>query len=424
MNLVLFVLPVVFLTLGFPVFLVILAAATLAIVIFMDMPGVAIHQAMFGTLSAYSLLAIPFFLFAGELMARGSLSKRIIDWVMCLVGNMRGGLGMVTLGGATFFGAISGSSVATVAGVGRLVDRPMAEQGYGPYFSSGLLASSAAISQLIPPSIALILYGIAAEQSITKLFAAGIIPGLVLAAVLGCYIYVEARRRGLAASGGVKFADFWRHARRASLAVMMPIFILGGIYTGAFSPTEASGVACVYALIVSTVIYRDVGLAEIWKTAVSSMYLSAQILIIVAAAGVFNWVLTINGVPRALAGLVINLDLTVWQIILIINLLLLFVGCFMDPSSAILLFTPLLFPVAMQAGIDPIHFGIIVTLNLSIGLFTPPFGLNLFMVHALNRTPMVQVYRGVLPFVLVSLIALLLVSYFPVLSLFLVPYLG
>ncbi|WP_355661697.1 TRAP transporter large permease [Halomonas salifodinae] len=424
MNMVLFVLPVVFLALGFPVYLVILAAASLAVALFMNMPGVAIHQAMFGTLSAYSLLAVPFFLFAGELMARGSLSKRIIDWVMCLVGNMRGGLGMVTLGGSTFFGAISGSSVATVAGVGRLVDRPMAEQGYGPQFGSGLLASSAAIAQLIPPSIALILYGIAAEQSITKLFVAGILPGLVLAAVLGCYIYLAARRKGLQASGGMRVGDFWRNSRRAFLALMMPVFILGGIYGGVFSPTEAAGVACVYALVVSAVIYRDVDMAEIWRTAVNAMYLSAQIMIIVAAAGVFSWVLTINGVPRSLAGFVANLDLTVWQVILIINVLLLFVGCFMDTSSAILLFTPLLLPVALQVGIDPIHFGIIVTMNLSIGLFTPPFGLNLFMVHALNRTPMAEVYRGVLPFVLVSLIALLLVSYVPALSLLLVPYLG
>lgn len=425
MDFLIFVLPVLFLALGFPIFMVLMVTAAVSIVVVMEMPGQAIHQAIFGSLGAYSLLSVPFFLFAGEVMAKGSMSKRIIDWVMSLLGRTKGGLGFVTLGSSTFFGAISGSSVGTVAGIGRLVYPPMQKEGYGPLFGTGLLSSSAAIAQLIPPSIVLILYGISSQQSITKLFVAGIFPGLVLALVLGGYIYYYSRRN-TAQSQGKPFSliTFWHESRRVILAIFMPIFVLGGIYAGVFSPTEAAGIACVYAIIVSCVIYRDVSLSELWAIAVSSMYTTAQILIIVAAAGLFSWVLTVNGVPAQLSGWVSGMDIEKWQILLLINLMLLLVGCFMDTMSATLLFSPLLLPIATSFGIDPIHLGIIITMNLSIGLFTPPFGINIFMVNAITNVGMKSIFQGVMPFVLVSLLALLLVTFIPSLSLALVPFLS
>ncbi len=425
MDFLIFALPVLFLALGFPIFMVLMVTAAVSIVVVMDMPGQAIHQAIFGSLGAYSLLSVPFFLFAGEVMAKGSMSKRIIDWVMSLLGKTKGGLGFVTLGSSTFFGAISGSSVGTVAGIGRLVYPPMQKEGYGPHFGTGLLSSSAAIAQLIPPSIVLILYGISSQQSITKLFVAGILPGLVLALVLGAYIYYYSRKNA-AQSQGESFSliKFWRESRRVILAIFMPIFVLGGIYAGIFSPTEAAGIACVYAIIVSCVIYRDVSMHELWDIAVSSMYTTAQILIIVAAAGLFSWVLTVNGVPAQLSGWVSGMDIEKWQILLLINLMLLLVGCFMDTMSATLLFSPLLLPIATSFGIDPIHLGIIITMNLSIGLFTPPFGINIFMVNAITGVGMKSIFQGVLPFVLVSLVALLLVTFIPSLSLALIPFLS
>ena len=424
MSWVLFGLPVVLLALGFPVFIALLVGAAVTLAVFMNVPGAAVHQALFGAMDRHALLAVPFFIFAGELMARGSMSQRLVDWAMSLVGHVRGGLGLATLGGATFFGAISGSSVATVAAIGRLVQTPMAEQGYDARFSSGLIAASAAVAQLIPPSIALILYGIASEQSITQLFAAGILPGLVMAVVMGVYIYLVARRHGLETATGFRPRQVLCTTWRSGFALGMPVIILGGIYLGVFSPTEAAGVACVYALVVSSLIYRDVRLPAVWDTAVKSMFLTSQILIIVAAAGVFTWVLTVNGIPQALTAVVAGFDIPVWQLLIAINLLLLLVGCFLDTPSAILLLTPLLLPVVEQAGVDPIHFGVIMTLNLSIGLFTPPFGLNLFMTQALMRTALGTLYRGVLPFVAVSLIALLIVTFVPALSLVLLPYLG
>ncbi len=424
MTWVLFGLPVLLLALGFPVFLALLVGAAVTVALFMNVPGAAVHQALFGSMDRYALLAIPFFLFAGELMARGSMSQRLVDWAMSLVGHLRGGLGQAALGGATFFGAISGSSVATVAAIGRLVHDPMHAQGYDPRFAAGLIAASAAVAQLIPPSIALILYGIAGEQSITRLFAAGILPGLVMAAIMGAYVYVTARRFGLAAGAPYSSRRVLQTTRKSALALGMPVIVLGGIYMGVFSPTEAAGVACIYALAVSGVIYRDVKLPALWDTAVRSMFLTAQILIIVAAAGVFTWVLTVNGIPRALAATVAGLDVPAWQLLIAINVFLLLIGAFLDTPSAILLLTPLLLPVVQQAGVDPIHFGIIMTLNLSIGLFTPPFGLNLFMTQALLKTPLGTLYRGVMPFVAVCLIALAIVTFVPALSLILVPFLG
>lgn len=425
MDILIFILPVLFLILGFPIFMVLMATAAVSVVLVMGLPGQAIHQAIFGSLGAYSLLSVPFFLFAGEVMAKGSMSKRIIDWVMSLLGRTKGGLGFVTLGSSTFFGAISGSSVGTVAGIGRLVYPPMQKEGYGPLFGTGLLSSSAAIAQLIPPSIVLILYGISSQQSITKLFVAGILPGLVLALVLGAYIYFYARKNSAKSQGeAFSIVTFWSESKRVILAIFMPIFVLGGIYAGIFSPTEAAGIACVYAITVSCVIYRDVSIKELWCIAVSSMYTTAQILIIVAAAGLFSWVLTVNGIPAQLSGWVSGMDIEKWQILLMINLLLLLVGCFMDTMSATLLFSPLLLPIATSFGVDPIHLGIIITMNLSIGLFTPPFGINIFMVNAITGVGMKSIFHGVMPFVIVSLVALLLVTFIPALSLALVPFLS
>ncbi|MEX0732385.1 MAG: TRAP transporter large permease [Aquisalimonadaceae bacterium] len=423
MSWVLFGLPLLLLALGFPVFIALLAAAAVTLTFFMNVPGVAVHRALFGSMDTYALLAVPFYLFAGELMARGSMSRRLVDWAMSLMGGMRGGLGLVTLSGSTFFGAISGSSVATVAAIGRLVQAPLEAQGYDQRFGPALVAASAAVALLIPPSIALILYGIAAQQSITRLFAAGILPGLLMSVVLGVYIYIMARVKGLKAVRPFEGRAFVRASGQSSLALGMPIIILGGIYFGVFSPTEAAGVACVYALVVSCGIYRDVSLRAAWDTAVQSMYLTSQILIIVAAAGVFSWVMTTNGVPRMLAGGIANLDITTWQLLIVINLLLLVVGCFIDTPSAILLLTPLLLPIVQAVGVDPIHFGIIMTMNLSIGLFTPPFGLNLFVTQALMRPRPSDLYLGVMPFVAVSVLALLIVTFIPSISLALLPYL-
>ena len=413
-------LPLVLLVLGFPLFLVLLATAIVVLVFFAEVPTTAIHQVMFSSIDKYALLAVPFFIFAGDLMGRGGVSVRLMRWVRSFLGGMRGSLPLTALGTATVFGAISGSTAATVAAVGALTYPRLREAGYSERFSSGLLVSVGAIDNLIPPSIGFILYGIASETSIVRLFAAGILPGLVLAIFFGAYIWASAGAAGRRGTTPFRAAEFLAATRDGIWSIAAPVLILGGIYTGVFSPTEAAGVACVYAMIVVGLIYREVRPPEIFRIAARSMYLTAQIFIIVAAAGVYSWLLTVSGVGQAAAELINGLGLPQWALLLAINVFLLAVGMVLDTASSILVLTPLLAPIAAAAAIDPVHFGVIVVMNLSIGTFTPPFGINIFVGQAVFRAPLSSIYPGLVPFVLTAIGALLVVTFFPGLSLWIV----
>jgi len=410
--------PIALLILGFPVFLCLLATALILLLFFMDIPLVQMHITMFGSVDKFGLLAVPFFLFAGELMGRGGISKRLVAWVLSVVGGVRGSLGLTTIGTSTIFGAISGSSPATVAAIGQIMYKPLRDAGYDDKFSVGVLTSSGAIAIVIPPSIAMILYGTAAEENVALLFAAGIVPGLMIAAMMGIYIYFYARRRGILEGRSFDLAIFLKATKDGSWALGMPFIILGGIYAGIFSPTEAAGVSCVYAIVVTKFIYRDITWKGLWEVAVSSMYLTSQVLIIVAAAGVFSWLLTVSGIPQSMVQWIDSLNMSPWMILLAINILLLIVGCVLDPSSAILVLTPLLLPIVSAIGVDLIHFGIIMTVNLSIGMFTPPFGLNIFVAQALFKVPLKTIYPGLVPFIIINIIALMLVTYIPEISLY------
>lgn len=413
-------LPLVLLMLGFPLFLVLLATAVVVLVFFAEVPTTAIHQVMFSSIDKYALLAVPFFIFAGDLMGRGGVSVRLMRWVTSFLGGMRGSLPLTALGTATVFGAISGSTAATVAAVGGLTYPRLREAGYSERFSSGLLVSVGAIDNLIPPSIGFILYGIASETSIVRLFAAGILPGLVLAIFFGAYIWAAAGRAGSRGTTPFRASEFLAATRDGIWSIAAPVFILGGIYTGVFSPTEAAGVACVYAMIVVGPIYREVGPRDIFHTAARSMYLTAQIFIIVAAAGVYSWLLTVSGVGQAAAQFINGLGLPQWALLAAINVFLLAVGMVLDTASSILVLTPLLAPIAAAAGIDPVHFGVIVVMNLSIGTFTPPFGINIFVGQAVFRAPLSSIYPGLVPFVITAIGALAVVTFFPELSLWIV----
>ena len=422
MEWVMGIVPVVLLLLGFPIFVILLATAAIVLYFFAPVPETALHINMFGSVDKFALMAVPFFIFAGELMGLGGISKRIVDWVMSIIGGVRGSLPLTTVGTCTVFGAISGSGPATVAAVGRLLYGPMREAGYNEKFSSGLISSAGAIAVVIPPSIGMILYGASAEQSVALLFVAGVIPGLLIAAMMAAYIYFFAAKRGI--SDGEKFSGerFMKASKAGIWALGTPIIILGGIYAGIFSPTESAGIACVYAIFVTRFIYRDISWKGIWDVSVNSMYLTAQVLIIVAAAGVFSQLLTISGIPQAASQMIADMKLEPWMILLVINLFLLFVGCLLDPSSAILVLTPLLVPIVKLAGIDLIHFGIIMTVNLAIGMFTPPFGLNIFVTQALFKAPLSSIYPGLVPFIIINIVALAIITYVPELSLLLTRY--
>ena len=422
MEWVMGIVPVILLVLGFPIFIILLATAAIILMMFAPVPPMAMHINMFGSVDKFALMAVPFFIFAGEIMGHGGISKRIVAWVLSIIGGVRGSLALTTVGTCTVFGAISGSSPATVAAVGRLLYSPLRNAGYNEKFSSGLLASSGAIAIVIPPSISMILYGASAEQSVALLFVAGVIPGLIMAALMAAYIYAFALRSGIREAAGFSWGQFLTASKEGVWALGTPFIILGGIYAGIFSPTESAGVACVYAIIVTRFIYGDISWKGIWDVSVNSMYLTAQVLIIVAAAGVFSQLLTISGIPQSAVAAIQEMNMQPWMVLLVINIFLLFVGCLLDPGSAILVLTPLLAPIAMAMGVDLIHFGIIMTVNLAIGMFTPPFGLNIFVTQALFKAPLSSIYPGLVPFIIVNLIALAIITYIPELSLFLTQY--
>jgi C4-dicarboxylate transporter, DctM subunit len=416
-TLALGVLPILLLVAGFPTFIVLLTAATAAVVLVMNVPLAVVHQTMYGSIDAFALLAIPYFIYAGELMGRGSVAQRLVDVVQAGVGRVPGSLGVTTVGTSAIFGAISGASAATVATIGRIMLPAMRKARYPEPFAAGLITAVGAIDIIIPPSIPMIVYGAAAQESVPRLYAAGVLPGLLIALLLALYVVWYAKRHGIGAGEAFRWSALVRALGRGSWALGAPVIILGGIYGGVFSPTEAAGVACVYAALVTRLVYRDITWREVLDAASAAAIFTAQVLIILACASVFAWLLTVNQVPAKLVAWLDSMALAPWLIMLAINITLLVVGCFIDPLSAILVLTPLLVPIVKAAGIDTVHFGIVVMVNLAIGLFHPPFGINIFVAQSVLRLPLAVIYRGIVPFLGIYLVALALISFVPEISL-------
>jgi C4-dicarboxylate transporter DctM subunit len=409
--------PVGLLALGMPIFLVLLTATTFGILYMNVGPLNAIHTAVFGGLDSFPLLAIPLFIFAGEIMARGGIAQRLIEMIFAIIGGVRGSLGIATVGSAAAFGAMSGSSVACVAAVGKLTVPSLEKAGYGRNFSVSLITATGVIDVIIPPSIPMIIYAVAAQQSVTLLFLAGIIPGLIIATALAIYVAARAKFVGIPVGPHPRLATVPTAVMRAAWSIFAPILILGGIYGGVFTPTEAAGIACLYAIFVSVAIYRELTLADVWRIALDSSLLVAQIMILVAAAGAYGWLIATSGFPSQLVNFIAGLSLDTWLLLLVINVVLLFVGSVLEPPAAILVLTPLLAPLIANANVDPIHFGLVLTVNLAIGMFLPPFGLNLFASNAIFKVPLPKLYRGVIPFVLIYAAALILLTYVPAVTL-------
>jgi C4-dicarboxylate transporter, DctM subunit len=415
-GLVLAIVSVALLLLGVPIFVVLLTAALVGV--WMTGNSIqALHSAMFGSLDVFPLLAVPLFIYAGDIMSRGGMARRLIELILSIFGAVRGSLGIATIAACEVFSVMSGSSVACVAAIGKLTIPALKKNGYGERFSVSLVAATGVIDIIIPPSITMIIYGIVAQQSVPHLFLAGFAPGLLIGLALMAYVMVYARVKRIPITEPAR----WRHvattSKDAVWALLAPVVILGGIYGGLFTPTEAAGVACIYAIVISMFVYRGITWHDLWVITMDSAALIAQILIIVAAAGAFAWLITTSGLPAKLVAFVDTLGLSKWTLLLVINVILLFVGSALEPPAAILILTPLLTPIAYAAGVDPIHFGIIVTVNLAIGMFMPPFGLNLFASHALFGTPLPQLYRGVLPFFVIYLVMLALITYIPAITL-------
>ena len=415
--LLLVVIPLLLLVIGMPIFLVLIVSALLGILFLGGIPLHAVHTAMFGGLDSFPLLAIPLFILAGDVMGRGGIAQRLIELVMSVVGGVRGSLAISTIGAASVFGAMSGSSVACVAAIGKLTLPSLEKAGYKRGFGVCLITATGVIDVIIPPSIPMIIYAIAAQQSAAILFLAGIVPGLIVACALSIYVMIHARIEMIPVGDPARWMNIWESLKRSIWAIFAPVVILGGIYGGFFTPTEAAGIACVYAVFVSVFIYKQLSWKDVWQITLDCSVLIGQIMIIVAAAGAYAWFITTSGLASTLVQAIASVQMETWLLLLAINILLLVVGSVVEPPAAILVLMPLLVPITAQAGIDPVHFGLVVTVNLAIGMFLPPFGLNLFASNALFGTPLPVLYRGVLPFLLIYLAILMLLTYVPAITL-------
>ena len=410
-----FILPGVLLILGLPIFLALFITA-IVIVLVVGLPTGGLQIYMFGSLDNFPLLAVPFFVLAGEIMARGGVARRIILWVVSLIGGVRGSLGVTTVAASELFGAMTHTAVGTVVAVGRMIYPSLRQNGYDERFSAGLIASSGAIAVVIPPSIAMIIYSMVAQQSAIALFTAGIIPSLLIGLIDAIYVMTYARVKAVPLASATHWKAIWTSTKDASWSIGTVVVIFGGIYGGIFTPTEAAGVAVVYALFITMVIHREVSVSNLWDILNSAVGLISQIMLIVTAAGVYASLLTTSGIPQQIVANIIGLHLPSWGLLLSLNVILLIMGSFLEPPAAILILTPLLLPIVQTVGMDPIHFGIVMAVNLSIGMYTPPFGLNLFASQAVFKTPIGTIYRGVLPFVVINFMTLLIITYVPGIS--------
>jgi C4-dicarboxylate transporter DctM subunit len=381
----------------------------------------------------YSLLAIPFFILAGTLMGSLGIAEHMIRFFRVLIGGLPGGMGVVGTVVCLFWGAVSGSGPASVAAIGPLIIKGMEEDGYSRSFAAGLVCTGAALSIVIPPSIGLVIYGVIAETSISQLFIAAIVPGLLLG-VLMLFTLPLARRAGVNASGAGSIermmpmpdADLsygprlWRSFVSSFWGLMTPIVILGGIYSGIFTPTEAAIVATVYALVIGAFVYRTLTIARLYDSIVAASASSAVVMLVVAYASLFGWVVTVDDLVGQYSSALLGLSDNPWIILLVIMLILLVTGMFMDAITIMFITLPIFLPVARELGWDPVWFGVLVMVNLAMGLFTPPVGINLYVAANITRLPLERIAQGALPFLLTSAIGLMIIAVFPQLSRFLV----
>lgn len=416
----LFTLVVAFLVLNMPVFIALIAPSALALLANTSISTTIVLQRMFAGVNKFSLLAIPFFIFAANVMNRGGLAKRMLDFAQTLVGHLPGGLAHTVVITCMFLGAVSGSAPATVVAVCSIMLPVMVENGYGKLFSVGLIMAASSVAVVIPPSIGMIVYGTVTNVSIGKLFMAGFIPGIIYSLVFIIYSFCYAKTRHIPVKPRAGLKEIGEAFRKAIWALGIPILIIIGVYGGIFTPIESAGIVAVYAIIISVFVHKDLKLREVYSVAYTSAVGTAQIMIILASASVFAWVLTRYHVPDVLTSFITSFAKSRFSFLLFINILLLIAGMFLDAGSIQTIMSPLLLPIALKYGIDPVHLGIIMVVNGAIGMFTPPFGLNLFVAAGITRIPLKDLMRSTLPWIVLSCVALGLITYIPSLSLCLV----
>ena len=404
------------LLLGLPIFAALAFAVILTIDFFSPGNPVIVPMRMFSGVNNFSLMAIPFFILAAELMRIGGLSARLIELAKALVGWVPGGLGAATVLACLFFGSISGSSPATVVAIGTIMFPALVSAGYSKYFAIGLIATAGTLGPIVPPSIALIIYGAVTGTSVGRLFAGGILPALLIASLLIAYCIVYASLKGYRRDPLPSFKEIAAAFRSAAWGLGLPVILLGGIYSGVFTPTESAAVACVYGWFVGAVIYKNISLGALKDILKGSGLTSATLLLITAGASAFAWLLASSGAPTKLATQVLSMSNDPLTVMALFNVVMLVAGFFLDSASAIIVLSPLLQPIAAQVGVDSLHFGIITLVNFSVGMLTPPVGLNLFVAMAIAKMSLHEVFKASLPFIGLMLVALLLITYVPWIS--------
>ncbi|WP_209125147.1 TRAP transporter large permease [Alkalihalobacillus sp. BA299] len=422
MAVVTIVLLLVFMVLSLPIALSIGLASIIGILYDGSIPLFIIIQRVFNTLDSFPLMAIPFFILAGSIMERGGLSKRLIAFADSLIGHKTGGLAMVLVMTSMFFAAISGSSAATVAAIGSIMIPAMVRKGYDRSFAGATAAVSGELGMIIPPSVAMIIFGIVTGVSIGDMFIAGILPGIMIGFSLMVLVYFISKKKGYQGSEKSTWSQRFAAFKKAIWALIMPFIILGGIYSGIFTPTEAAVIAVVYAFIVGTLVYREITIADIVPLLRDSFITSAIVMIIIGVSGIFNWILTKEKFGLMVSDYFQSLTDNVIIFLLVVNLILFVVGMFFENGAAIVILAPILTPIAIQFGMEPVHFGIIMIVNLAMGMVTPPLGVNLFVACQIGKLRIDQIMRPLIPFLIVLIVNVFLLSYIPDISLSLLKF--
>ncbi len=384
-----------------------------------DVPVQAVALKLFTGIEKFEIMAIPFFILAGNFLTHGGVARRMIHFATSMVGHWHGGLALAGVLACALFAAVSGSSPATVVAIGSILLPAMMKQGYPKSFGAGVITTSGALGILVPPSIVMVMYSVSTNTSVGKLFMAGVVPGLMLAFLLGLTTWVLAKKKSYPRMARASWAERWHALRESIWGLLLIVVVMGGIYTGIFTPTEAAAMSAVYAFVIAVFVYRDLRLPQVGKVLLDSAAMSAMLLYIITNAVLFSFLMTSEGIPQAMAGWIMDKGLGPVSFLLVVNLLLLLAGNVMEPSSIVLIMAPILFPVATALGIDPVHFGIIMVVNMEIGMCHPPVGLNLYVASGITKMGITELTIAVMPWLLTMVGFLIIITYVPQVSLWL-----
>jgi C4-dicarboxylate transporter, DctM subunit len=421
---IIFALLVVLMLTGMPISIS-LGLTVLSFLFFLtSVPIESVALKLFTGIEKFEIMAIPFFILAGNFLTHGGVARRMIKFATSMVGHWYGGLGLGGVVACALFAAVSGSSPATVVAIGSILMPAMVKAGFPNRFGAGVITTSGALGILIPPSIVMVMYSVSTNTSVGALFMAGVIPGLVLATMLGLTTWYRARKYNYPRQPKASWTERWDSFKKAIWGLLLIIVVMGGIYTGIFTPTEAAAMAAVYSFFVAVFVYKDMGMKDVPKVLLSSANMSAMLLYIITNAVLFSFLMTHENIPQEMADWMMGTGIGVIGFLVMANILLLLAGNFMEPSSIVLILAPILFPIAMKLGIDPVHFGILMVVNMEVGMCHPPVGLNLYVASGITKMGITELTIAVWPWLLTMLLFLMLVTYWPTLSLWLPRTLG